>query len=151
MGRMFTADFTEVSVAAQQDLFQVEALTNVVIIHAVFLSQTSDVADAAAEHLSILIRRATDAVTNDIAEALLDLGSSALTADLAINETTELVTGTEVIHSEAWNIALPFMWMPTPEMRIVIPIGDLICINLNTTPADALIMSGTIYLEQIGS
>ncbi len=151
MARTGTLSFTEVAVTAQQDLFQVEALTTPIKILAIYLSQSNIVGDAAEEGLSILIRRATDAVTNDVAEALLDLGSSALLADLAINETTELVTGTEIIHSEVWNIRMPFMWLPTPEMQIVVPIGDAVVVNLNTTPAGSTTMSGTIYLSQEGS
>ncbi len=151
MGRMFTASFTDVAVTAQQDLFQIEANTVPAIIHAIFLSQTSDVGDAAAENLSILIRRVTDAVTNDIAEAKLDTGSGVALADLAVNETTELVTGAEIIHSEAWNIAMAFIWMPPPEMRIVIQVGNAVVVNLNDTPADELTMSGTMYFEEQGS
>ncbi len=151
MGRMFTAGFTEVAVTAQQDLFQIEALVVPVVLHAVFLSQSTDVGDAAAENLSILLRRFTDAVTNDIAEVKLDPGSAAANADLAINETTELVTGTETVHSEVWNIALPFVWMPPPEMRIIIKIGDGLAVNLNTTPADSITMSGTMYFEEMGA
>ena len=151
MGRMFTVQFTEVAVTAQQDLFQIEALVVPVTIHAIFLSQTSDVGDAAAENLSILLRRFTDDVTNDLAEVKLDEGDSAANADLAINETTELVTGTETVHSEAWNIALPFIWMPPPEMRINVKIGEGMAVNLNTTPADSITMSGTLYFEEGGA
>lgn len=151
MGRMFTAQFTDVAVTAQQDLFQIEALVTPAIIHAVFLSQTTDVGDAAAENLSILLRRATDAVTDDVVEVKLDEGSAAANADIAVNETTELVTGSSIIHSEAWNIALPFVWMPPPEMRIVVKIGEVFCVNLNTTPADSITMSGTIYFEEMGA
>jgi hypothetical protein len=148
---MYTAQFSEVAVTAQQDLFQIEANVVPAIIHAIFLSQTTDVGDAAAENLSILIRRVTDAVTNDIAEAKLDTGDGAANADLAVNETTELVTGAETIHSEAWNIALPFVWMPPPEMRIVVQVGNALVVNLNTTPADSITMSGTLYFEESGS
>ena len=149
--RVSTASFTEVAVTAQQDLFQVECLTTPIAVLGVVLGQTSDVGDAVAENLSILFRRFTDVVTNDIAEAQLDLGDAALTADLAINETVELITGTAVIHADVWNIALPYIWLPPPEMRIVIAIGDGLAINLNTTPADSLTMSGTLYLGQQGS
>lgn len=151
MGRVFSVSFTEVAVTAQQDLFQVEALVVPVIIHAVYLSQTSDVGDAAAENLSILIRRVTDAVTNDLAEVKLDGGSAAANADLAINETTELVTGAETIHSEAWNIAMPFVFLPPPELRPYIKIDEVIVVNLNTTPADSITMSGTLYFEEQGN
>ena len=148
---MFTASFTDVAVTAQQDLFQIEANTVPAIIHAIFLSQTSDVGDAAAENLSILIRRVTDVVTNDITEAKLDTGSGVALADLAVNETTELVTGAETIHSEAWNIAMSFIWMPPPEMRIIVQVGNALVVNLNDTPADELTMSGTMYFEEAGS
>ena len=151
MGRMYTVQFSEVAVTAQQDLFQIEALVVPAILHGVFLSQTTDVGDAAAENLSIRFHRVTDAVTNDLAEVKLDPGSAAANADLAVNETTELVTGLEVIHSEAWNIAMPFVWMPPPEMRIIVPIGNVVCVNLNTTPADSVTMSGTLYFEEFGA
>ncbi len=151
MGRMYTASFTDVAVSAQQDLFQIEAITIPAIIHAIFISQTSDVGDAAAENLSIIIQRVTDDVTNDIVEALLDTGDGAALADLAVNETTELTTGAQIIHSEAWNIAMSFIWMPPPEMRITVQVGNAVVVNLNDTPADELTMSGTMYFEEAGS
>jgi hypothetical protein len=149
MGRMYTVQFTEVAVTAQQDLFQIEALVVPAIIHGVSISQSSDTGDSAAAMVSLQIRRATDAVTDDLATVQLDKGDATQNADVAINETTELVTGSEVIHSEVWNIALPFIWMPPPEMRIVIPVGDVVVVNMNTT--DTLTMSGTIYFEEVGS
>lgn len=151
MGRIYSASFTEVAVSAQQDLFQIEANSVPAIIHAVFLSQTSDLGDAASEGLSILIRRVTDAVTNDIAEVTLDGGDAAANADLAVNETTELVTGATTIHSEAWNILTPFVYLPPPELRPIVQIGNVITVNLNTTPADSITMSGTLYFEELGN
>lgn len=151
MGRMYSASFTEVAVTAQQDLFQIEALVVPAIIHAVYLSQSSDFGAQNQEGLSILIRRVTDAVTDDIVEAQLDLGDTAANADIAINETTELVTGAVTVHSEAWNIVQSYIYLPPPELRIVIQIGDVVTVNLNTTPADELTMSGTLYFEEMGS
>lgn len=151
MGRIYSFSFSEVAVTAQQDLFQMEALVVPLRLHAVYLSQTSDVGDAAAEGLSILIRRVTDAVTNDVAEVKMDGGDGAANADLAINETTELVTGAEIIHAEAWNIAMPFIYLPPPELRPLAQIGNVIVVNLNTTPADSITMSGTAYFEELGN
>ncbi len=151
MGRMYTVQFSDVAVTAQQDLFQIESLVVPVIIHGVFISQISDVGDTAAENLGIRIARVTDIVTDDLATVQLDKGDATQNADVAVNETTELVTGLEIIHSEAWNIALPFVWMPPPEMRIIGQVGDVIVVNLNTTPADSLTMSGTLYFEEQGS
>ncbi len=148
--RMYTVSFTEVAVTAQQDLFQVEANTVPAVIHGVTLSQTSDVGDSAAENLSIMIARVTDVVTDDLATVQADKGDATQLADVAINETSELTTGIEIYHSEAWNIALPFIWMPPPEMRLIVEIGNTVVVNLNTTPADSLTMSGTIYFSESG-
>ncbi|KKN79581.1 hypothetical protein LCGC14_0337850 [marine sediment metagenome] len=145
---MYTVQFSEVSVSAQQDLFQIEALTVPAIIHAIYISQSSDVGDASAAMVSLRINRVTDAVTDDLATVQLDKGDATQLADVAINETVELVTGIEVIHSEVWNIALPFIWLPTPEMRIVVEVGNVVVVNMNTT--DTLTMSGTLYFEEVG-
>jgi len=149
MSRMYTVQFSEVAVSAQQDLFQIEALITPAIIHAVYISQSSDVGDASAAMVSIQLRKATDAVTDDLATVQLDEGDATQTADVAINETTELVTGQLIYHSEVWNIALPWVWLPPPEMRINVKIGEVLCVNMNTT--DTLTMSGTIYFEETGA
>ncbi len=148
--RMYTVSFTEVGVAAQQDLFQLEANTVPVVIHGVTLSQTSDVGDSAAENLSILIARITDAITDDLPSVQADKGDATQLADIAINESSELTTGIENYHSEAWNIALPFIWMPPPEMRLIVEIGNAMVVNLNSTPGDSLTMSGTLYFSESG-
>lgn len=150
MGRLFSVSFSEVDVTAQQDLFQIEAITTPAIIHAVYLSQSSDVGDASSEGFSVLIRRVTDTVSNSATEVALDTGDSAANANLNVNQTTELVAGAATIHSEAWNILTPFIYLPPPELRPIVKISDSIVVNLNTTPNDSVIMSGTMYFEEIG-
>lgn len=147
---MFSLSFTEIAVTAQQDLFQLEATTHPIKIHRVTLSQSSDVADASAEHLSILIREVTDAVTDDGGEQSLDRNNTGtFTGACAINETTELVANAATLHSEAWNILNSFVYLPTPEERITVDIGNAVVVNLNTTPADSITMSGTMIFEQL--
>lgn len=151
MGRMYSVSFTDVAVTAAQDFFQIEAVTVPAIIHQVILSQSTDVGDAAAESLSLRFRRVTDALTNVTAEAQLDTGDSAALADLNVNDTTPLTTGAATIHPECWNIAMPFVYLPPPELRIVVPVGDVVTLNLITTPADSITMSGVMYFEEIGA
>ncbi len=148
MGDMYTVSFQDVAVSAIQDFFQIEAVTKRAIIHAIFLSQNSDVGDAAAENLTIVIRRVTDALTNVTAEVKLDQGSPAALADLNVNDTTPLATSPENIHVECWNIALPFVLMPPPEMRIIVPVDDTVTVWLPTAPSDELTMSGVMYFEE---
>lgn len=151
MGRIYSVSFDGVGVTAVQDLFQLEANTVPAIIHAIYLSQSTDVGDAAAEALAIRIRRVTDALTNVTAEAQMDDGDAAALADLNVNDTTPLTTGAEVLHAENWNIAMPFVYLPPPELRIVCEVGNCITVNMNTTPADSITMSGTMYFEEVGS
>ena len=151
MARMYTVSFTEVAVSAQQDLFQLEANTIPVTIHGVMLSQSSEEGDSAAENLSIIIATITDAITDDLATVQADPGDATQLADVAINETSELTTGIATYHSEVWNIALPFIWMPPPEMRLIIKVGEAMVVNLNNTPTDSITMSGTMYFTEAGA
>ncbi len=150
MGRMYSVSFTDVAVTAIQDLFQIEAVTVPVILHAIFLSQNSDTGDVAAENLTIRIRRVTDALTNVTAEVKLDQRDTAALADLNVNDETPMTTGAETIHAECWNVAIPFIWMPPPELRIIISPDDAVTVNLPTAPDDSLTMSGVLYFEEIG-
>jgi hypothetical protein len=151
MGRIYSVSFTEVGVTAQQDLFQLEAVTVPAILHAVYLSQSSDLGDASSEGLSILVRRVTDTVPSPYTTAeALDPGSATASTIANVNDITELVTGASNIHTEAWNILTPFIYLPPPELRPVVKIGDVITVNLNTTPNDSITMSGTLYFEEIG-
>ncbi len=150
MGRIYTVSFTDIAVSVAQDFFQIEAVTNPIIIHAIYLSQNSDVGDANAENLTIRFRRVTDTLTDVTAEVKLDKGDNDALADLNVNDTTPLVTGAETIHAECWNIAIPFIWMPPPELRIVVPVDEAVTVNLVDAPTDSLTMSGVLYFEEIG-
>ncbi len=150
--RVYSFSFSNITVGtANQDLFQIEALITPVTLLGVFLSQHGDVGDSEAENLLIKIQRVTDTVSNVTAEAKQDEADPALSANLNVNQTTELVAGVEIYHNEDWNIALPFVFLPIPELRPVIKIGDSMVVNLDTVTADSLIMSGTCYLGQSGS
>ena len=151
MGRIYSVSFTDIAVVAQQDLFQLESLIVPSTLHAVFLGQRTDLGDAEAEGLSIIIARVTDTVTNVTAEVPVDGGDAVATANINVNQTTELVAGISNIHSEMWNIALPFVYLPPPELRPTIKVSDALVVNLNTTPTDSITMSGTLYFEQIGN
>ena len=42
MGRIYAVNFNEVAVSVQQDLFQIEAQTTPAILHAIYLSQSTE-------------------------------------------------------------------------------------------------------------
>jgi len=149
MGRFYTSEFTNQATTAAQDMLQIEAITGIVVIHQIIVGQTLDVGDAAAENLAILIRRVTDTVTNVTVEGKLDPGDPAALANLNVNQTTQLVAGVKTLHAEIWNIALPFVFLPPPELRIVIRPADALVVTL-PNPSDPLTVSATMYFEEIG-
>lgn len=152
MARIYSVSFTDIAVTAAQDFFQIEAVTVPASILSVFISQNSDVADAAAENLTIRIRQVTDALTNVTAEVQLDQRDAAALSDLNVNDTTELTTGAATVHAEVWNIAFPWVWTP-PVYRgvpqeLIVPVGEVITVNLVTAPSDELTISGTMYFAE---
>jgi len=157
MGRMYSIEFADVAVTAAQDLFSFKPLDDrPVILHAVFITQNSDVADAAEEMLTVKIIRGAATVgsggSNPTARPL-DSTDAAFgpTTNVRANDTTETSGGTPLdMHSEAFNIRTGWAYIPTPEMRIRTDEGDgFLAVALITVPADSLTMSGTMYVEEL--
>lgn len=159
MGRKYTAVFNEVAVTAQQDFFEVLAPTDaIVVIHDFELSQSTDVKDAEEEMLHLVVKRGIGSVTSGTggttptAQPIED-GDTAFGGTVEVNNTTKMVVGTGTIETLAslnWNIRVPFQKIYTPETRPVISPGNRLTIELGTTPADSITISGTITFEEIG-
>lgn len=149
LGRMYSAIIEDAAIAVATDLFQIEGVTVIPILHMISISQNLDFGDAAAEMVTIKIRRATDALTTSATKNKLDPGSVAAVADVAVNQSTQLTTGAATIYAENWNIALPFIWMPPPEQRIVVPTADIVVVTMEV-PDDSLTISATMIWEEIG-
>ncbi len=154
MGRIYSAEFQDVSVAVAQDLFSILPASNVPIsIHQVSLSQNSEVADAAEEGLTISIiagNTTTGSGGSAGAGEPLNFRDAADSATVRTNDTTEMSAGTAVVkHSEAWNIRMPFIYLPAPEDRIIVANALFFGVQLITVPADAIIMSGTVIYEEL--
>lgn len=159
MGRLYSAIFTDVAVSVQQDFFEVLAPTDaVVVVHAIELEQNTETGDAAEEALNVVMKRGVGTVTSGsggstpTAQPKED-GDVAFGGTVEANNTTKMVVGTGSIDTLAswnWNIRIPFNKIFTPEMRPVISPGNRLTMELAKTPADALTISGTIWLEEIG-
>lgn len=156
MGKMYTVVFTGVAVTAQQDLFEItSASTRVLMIHGFELSQSTEVGDAQEEVLSVLVKRGqTTSGSGGTAPTPTPLetnqGAAAFAAE--VNNTTKASTGTIVtIHSTNWNVRQsPCTWLLPPEWRIAVGPSERLTVELATTPADSITMSGTMWVEEIG-
>lgn len=159
MGRKYSAQFNGVAVTAQQDVFELVAPSDaVVVVHAIELEQTTEVGDTAEEGLSIILKRGIGTVTSGsggstpTAQPVED-GDAAFGGTVEANNTTKMVVGTgtlETLAAWAWNVRVPFNKIFTPELRPVISPGNRLTVELGTTPADSITMNGTIWFEEIG-
>ena len=152
MGRFYSVTFEEVAVTAAQDLFEIVAASDsVVVIHSVSVSQSSDAGDAASEMLNLLYHRGSTSGSSGTTPtpAPLNLGDAAFGGTTEVNNTTQGTPGTK-LRAECWNVLAGYIWQPTPEERIYISPSGRVIIELQTAPSDSLTMSGTIIIEELG-
>lgn len=154
MSRIYTVSFNGVAVTAQQDLFEVVApSTGVVIIHAIELSQTTELGDAAEEQLLILFKSGqTTSGSGGTAPTPVSLafGDTAAGFTAEVNNTTKASVGTIVTHAAwSWNIRSEFIRIFTPEMRPIVRPSRRATVELATTPADSITINGTIWIEEL--
>jgi hypothetical protein len=153
MGRIYSASFTGVSVAAAQDLFEINAPADAVVaIHSIIIGQSSDYGDSEAEGLQIQISRSTGTSGSGgstLTPVAHEGGDAAFGGTVEANNTTQATT-TTVIHSDTFNIQAGWQFRPTPEERIYISPSARVVVELPGAPTDAVTMSGTIVIEEIG-
>jgi hypothetical protein len=155
MGRLYTVEFEGVSVSAQVDFFEVSpADDKPVAIHGLELYQSSDVGDAAEEILRVrIIRGHTTGGSGGAAPTPAALNPNDAAAGFAAetNNTTIASVGTTVnLWSGAFNIRTGLEKWWTPETRPMAGQGNTtVVVRLMAAPADALTMSGTLYVEEL--
>ncbi|MGH7525933.1 MAG: hypothetical protein ACREMX_04450 [Gemmatimonadales bacterium] len=155
MGRKYTAQFTGVAVTAQQDLFELNAPSDaVVVVHELHLSQSTEVGDAQEEGLSILLKsgQTTSGSGGSAPTAVpVEFGDAAFGGTVEVNNTTKASAGTIVTHHPwNWNVRMPFDKIWTPETRPILSPSRRATVELATTPADSITMSGSMTIEEIG-
>ena len=152
-GRMYTASVGAVAVSAVQDLIEVNApADSVVIIHAIYLGQTSDVGDAAEEILQVQITRSTGSAGSGGSTPTarpMQVGDAAFGGSVEMNNTTQAGT-TTVVHEDTFNVRVGWQYLPPPEQRIIISPSGTLVLELPVQPADAITMDISVVFEEIG-
>lgn len=160
LGRIYTVEFHAVSVAAQQDFFYIKpAADKVCFIEAVYLSNVgiaADAGDAQEELLDVRLAYVPATVTvgsgggaftpNPLAVNDVAAGFTA-----RINDTTKATSSGTIIwrHSDGWNVRVPYVFLPPPEHRSAVANAAAMTFQLNSTPTDAVLVSGTIYVREM--
>lgn len=154
MSGIYTAVFNNVAVTAVQDLFEIVAAADaVVLLHDIHLSQNTDVGDAAEEVLRVeLTSGHTASGSGGSAPTAIprNIGQAAFGGSVEVNNTTQASTGTIVTHYVwNWNIRVGFDKIFTPETRPRIAPSGRMCLELPVQPADSVTMSGSITFEEV--
>lgn len=155
MGRRYRVPFSAVAVTAQQDFFEiVSASTKVTRLLGFHLSQSTEVGDAAEEGLSVLVKSGatvSGSGGSSVTPVPVAKGDAAFAGTCEANNTTKANTGTIVTHLPVnWNIRVPLDVIFTPEMVIDLPPSERLTIELATTPADSITISGYADIEEVG-
>lgn len=159
-GRLYTVIFTAVSATAQQDLFYIKpAADKPCVLEAVYLAASGGTADAgdAQEELYDLrfIRLPATVTAGSVGTAptptpvATNDAAAAFTA--RVNDTTVAMTsGTALtMHSDGMNNRVPYQFIPPPEHRMWVANAQALVVRLSTTPADAILLSGTAYVREM--
>ena len=154
--RVYTVEFEGTAVTAAVDSFELTpADDKPVEIIGLFLSQSSDVGDAAEEIIRYrVIRGHTTSGTGGAAPTPRPVDRSGAAAGFAAetNNTTAASTGTtNNLHSDAFNIRVgEKLWIPEGCWWEASQGDTTILIRLMAAPADSLTMSGTLYVREQG-
>lgn len=155
MSGTYTVQFNAVAATAQQDLIEaVAASTKPLVLVAFGFSQNSDAKDAEEEILSILIKSGqttTGSGGSSYTPVPTDSSISAAGFTAKINNTTKATAGTIVTHyAYNANIRVAQDWVLPEPMQLVFAAGRRMTIELATTPADSLTISGYAVFQEIG-
>lgn len=157
MARIYTGLFSAVAATAAQDLFEITAPSDaVVIVHGWTLFQTTDLGDAAEEVLGISTVRGVGATSgsggSSVTSQPISDGDAAFGGTVEANNTTQMTAGggsLETLERFGWNIRIPWAHLYSPETRPVVSPSNRWTLAL-TAPADSITLSGMVTFEEIG-
>lgn len=150
---LYVATFAAVAATAAQDLFEVVASSSRrVLIHGWEIAQSTEAGDAQDEMLRLELLlgfTVSGSGGGSFTPLPLDAGHPAFGGTCEINNTTLANTGTsKTMHAAAFNVRAGHIWIPTPEMRIWLAKSERAVLRMNSTPADSISFSGSIYFEE---
>jgi hypothetical protein len=159
IGRLYSVVFTAVSVATQQDLFYIKpAADKICIIEAVYIGTSGGAADAgdAQEELfdvELIYLGATVTVGSGgtaPTPSPVAINDAAAGFTARVNDTTKASGATTVVrHPDGFNTRIPYVYAPPAEHRELVANAAAVVFRLNTTPADAILLSGDMRVREI--
>ncbi len=154
--RIYTVAFSAVAVTAAVDLFEISPADDKPCeVIGMFLGQSSDVGDAAAEILAYtVIRGHTTSGSGGTATTPRPLNRSDATVGFAAetcNTTAATAGTTHILHADTFHVASgEKLWLPEGCEWELSQADTTLVVRLAAAPADSLTMSGTLYVREQG-
>lgn len=163
IGRCYTVNFdaqTFANADGNFDIFSiVPAADKICVIEALYLSNvggTADAGDAQEELLRLTFKRMTGTVTitGGTSFTAVRLGNNDTAASFTskfYHATVATTTGTtDVVHTDGWNVRIPYVWLPPPEHRIITAVStSAFIVRCESTVADDISCSATLYVREL--
>lgn len=156
MGRIYNLPLARTAVTAAVDLVEIlTAASHMCCIHAIELTQSTEVADAAEEMLQLAFKSGQTTSgsggNTGVTPIPILIGDAAHGMTVESFNTTKASAGTIVTHKVwDWNLRVPFLYVFTPETRLWIPPSTRATLELVSAPADSVTIGGQIVIEIIG-
>jgi hypothetical protein len=159
-GRAYVVPFVAVSVTAPQDFIYIKpAADKICFIEAGYVAASggaADAGDAQEELLDIELVYLPATVTvgsggTSVTPAPLSVNDAAAGFTARANDTTKATSsGTAIVrHPDGMNSRIPWVYSPPSEHDDVVANAAAIVLRLNTTPADAILMSGKLVVREL--
>lgn len=153
---IYAANFSAQAVTTATDLFEFTvAADRPVVIYGLSVGQTTDLADANEEVLMIGVYRDVTAGSGGTAntEYIYTNHSVAATNTAATRSLGTASTGGTLIDIIPWNVRIPLLWVPVPEMRPkftnLAAEGPVSSFRLIAAPGDSITVSAVVYWTEI--
>ena len=148
-GLQYTAAFENVSISATQDIFEFVAAAGVpLIIHRVELSWGVTAQEIV--RLQILRRTTTGSGGSAVTPRAINPRNTVAAATTVNRNVTTPGTPSDVLWTYQQNLVVPVDELAgLPELKIVIPGGGRLALNLVSAPAAGRSCSGTIFFTEV--
>lgn len=152
---LFGANFSAQAVTTATDMFEITPVVDrPVVIYGMTLGETSDLSDAAEEVLMVGVYRDATAGSGGTAATEYNYNQAAIGAPTAqVRMLGTASSGGTLIDIIPWNIRMPLLWFPIPEMRLkfsnIAAEGPTSTFRLIAAPADSLTISGVLYWAEL--
>lgn len=154
---LYAANFSASAFTTATDIFEFTPVVDrAIILYGLSVGQTTDLGDAAEEVLMIgLYRDATAGSTGTAATeyAYNNAAASGTVQTAVVSNRGTPSTGGTLIEIIPWNIRIPLLWVPIPEMRPkfsnLAAEGPTSTFRLIAAPTDSITVSATMWWAEV--